>query len=154
MPTLLRACGNNFPSTRCPAFPFGAERLLESKTTVFPFRVRVESGAPGRFLEEEGLRRVAFLLNRDLSHMVPDATDAVRHVLRPSYHIGQPVFDGDDEHAAVLRLALGAALVTKVGVDTHLGHTLEERLEWLERQVSGALTKLEWLAQNSDRIAG
>lgn len=133
-------------------FPAGDERLLESKTTVFPFRVRVGRNAPGRFQGKEQLRKIAFWLNRDLSLLAPDVTDAERQVLRPSYHIGQPVFDGDDEHAAVLRLALGAALVTSVGVDKHLGHTLEERLEWLDRQVSGALTKLDWIARNFDYL--
>lgn len=134
-------------------FPAGAERLLESKTTVFPFRVRVGGGTPGGFLKKDALRQVAFWLNRDLSHFAPEAPGAVRQSLRPSYHIGQPVYDGDDEHAAVLRFALGAALATSVGVDKRLGHTLEERLEWLERQVSGAFTKLEWIAQNFDGLA-
>jgi hypothetical protein len=150
---LLESAHLELDSVEPVQFPAGAERLLESKTTVFPFRVQIGTGTPTRFLGKERLRRVAFWLNRDLSPLAPDETEPVRQLLRPAYHIGQPVFDGDDEHAAVLRLALGAALVTSVGGDKHLGHTLDERLEWMERQVSGALTKLGWIAQNFDHLA-
>ncbi len=131
--------------------PDASERLLESKTTVFPFRVRTQAGAE-TFLRKADLRRVAFLLNRDVSSMAPDASEAERQLLRSSYHIGQPVFDGTGTQPAVLRLALGAAVVTMVGTDRHCGHTLEERLEWLEHRVKGAVLKVEWIAKNFDAL--
>jgi hypothetical protein len=150
---LMESAHLELDSVKPVLFPAGAERLLESKTTVFPFRVRVGNAAQGTFLQKDPLRQVARWLNRDLSSSAPEADAATRQGLKLSYHIGQPVFDGDLEHAAVLRLALGAALVTSVGADRHGGSTLADRLAWLERQVDGAVAKLEWIAANYDHLA-
>jgi hypothetical protein len=132
-------------------FPDQAERLLESKTTVFPFRVRRQHG-PNSFFRKAELRQIAFLLNRDISPLAPGASEAELQMLRPSFHIGQPVFEGTETQPAVLRLALGAALLVMVGGDKHLGHTLPERLEWLDRQVQGVIVKLEWIAEHFDAL--
>ena len=135
-------------------FPQGEERLLESKTTVFPFRVRRQApGVDGGYLRKADLGRVAGWLNEDVSRFASGATGSLRRVLAAKYHVGQPVFEGCRRHPAVLRIALGAALVTEVGLNPLLGASLEARLEWLDDQVRGVLAKLDWVARHFDQLA-
>lgn len=133
-------------------FPAGEERLLESKTTVFPFRVRSTLHDPTEYFRSADLRRIANWLNRDISDLLPEAPQATQQLLGRCFHVGQPVFEGDARHPAVLRIALGAALVTEVGLNTQYGNTLDERLEWLTWQVQGALDKLHVIAQHFHRL--
>lgn len=143
-------------------FPAGEERLLESKTTVFPFRVRKSAApAPAVYFESHDLKRIAAWVNADLSSLGPTAVAAsdsddpsrLRECLATRYHVGQPVFKGSVRHPAVLRLALGAALVSEVGANEAYGSTIEERLAWLDRQVEGVVTKLEFVAGHFDELA-
>ena len=130
-------------------FPAGEERLLESKTTVFPFRMRMptSSGEP-RYLLNAELKRVCEWLNEDISRFATDDSIATRRSLALKFHLGQPVFKGDAKHPAVLRIALGAALVTEVGLNRSYGAVLDDRLNWLDDQVRMVLAKLDWIYQN------
>ena len=133
-------------------FPGGAERLLESKTTVFPFRVRTASYDASPYFRNADLKQIANWLNRDISELLPEVPLATRQLLARCFHVGQPVFEGDARHPAVLRIALGAALVTEVGLNVQHGDTLDERLGWLERQVRGALEKLHVIIENFQKL--
>ena len=134
-------------------FPAGEERLLESKTTVFPFRMRMptSSGEP-RFLLNAELKRVFEWLNEDISRFAVNDSIATRRSLALKFHLGQPVFKGDAKHPAVLRIALGAALVTEVGMNRSYGAALDDRLNWLDDQVRMVLAKLDWIYQHHEML--
>jgi hypothetical protein len=91
------------------------------------------------------LKQVACLLNTDISGVAPDANQKTKRMLSAKYHVGQPVFAGDARHPAVLRVALGAALVWQVALSSALGNDFEARLYWLDEQVGGMLAKLDWI---------
>lgn len=135
-------------------FPAGEERLLESKTTVFPFRMRIltASGEP-RYLLNAELKRVCKWLNEDISRFAVEDSIATRRELALRFHFGQPVFNGDAKHPAVLRIALGAALVTEVGLNRSYGAVLGDRLNWLDEQVRTALAKLDWICRHHAALA-
>jgi hypothetical protein len=135
-------------------FPAGAERLLESKTTVFPFRLRSTLADPTRYFRNADLKRIAGWLNRDISGLLPETSPETQQLLARCFHVGQPVFEGDGRHPAVLRIALGAALVTEVGLNIEHGDTLAKRLGWLEWQVRGALEKLHVIARRFAQLSG
>lgn len=122
-----------------PVYDDTAERLLESKTTVFGFWV-TPPGAQQPLGKAE-LKQMHADLATDLTGL-PQGTDEA--VLSRRYHVGQPV----DLSAAgcVLRVALGGELVTRVATDARLGSTFDERLAWLGRQLSGLREKVEYLA--------
>jgi hypothetical protein len=134
-------------------FPAGEERLLESKTTVFPFRMRMptSSGEP-RYLLNAELKRVFEWLNEDISRFAANDSIATRRSLALKFHLGQPVFKGDAKHPAVLRIALGAALVTEVGMNRSYGAALDDRLNWLDDQVRMVLAKLDWIYQHHEML--
>ncbi len=135
-------------------FPAGEERLLESKTTVFPFRMRrpMQSGRPQYLLNAE-LKRVGRWLNEDISHLAVGESPETKRALASRFHLGQPVFKGDSRHPAVLRLALGAALVSETGSNPAYGASLEERLDWLEGMVRAVLSKLDWIHHHHATLA-
>jgi len=109
-------------------------RLLESKTTVFGFRVETDSGCWGR----DALKAM---------HRALNGADRSANVARQggtsarNYHLGQPVAFRDG--SAALRIALGGELIVRVARDTSLGCSLESRLEWLR----GELTQLRQQAE-------
>ncbi len=115
-----------------------AMRLLESKTTVFPFLC---SDADGRPMSAERLREVRAAMRDPLSarHELPaDAAD-----LR--VELGQPVTLGGPESPCVLRLALGAREIIRTCVTTAPGATFGERIDSLDRDITLAVRKLDHL---------
>jgi hypothetical protein len=122
-----------------PVYDDLAERLLESKTTVFGFWVT----PPGalRPLGKAELKQMHSDLACDLSK-----TCAVSDQLTMSrtYHLGQPVDLG--LAGCVLRVALGGELITRVANDQRLGESLDARLAWLHDQLLGLRQKIECLA--------
>lgn len=122
-----------------PLYDDTAERLLESKTTVFGFWVTPPGAS--RPLDKTRLKQLHTDLTTDLA--------GIRDELEPfgvarRYHLGQPVDLG--AAGCVLRVALGGELVTRVATDTRLGASLDERLAWLGRQLTGLRQKVERLA--------
>jgi hypothetical protein len=122
-----------------PVYDDTAERLLESKTTVFGFWVT----PPGarRPLGKAELKQMHADLASDLS-MVHRGLDS--RIMSRQYHLGQPVDLGPA--GCVLRVAIGGELITRVATDTALGQSLESRLNWLRDQLVGLRTKVECLA--------
>lgn len=99
-------------------------RLLESKTTVFAFRVEVN----GKLLDRNELKRWHEDLNRGT----------------PGFHLGQPVSFRDG--SAALRVALGGEMIVRVATDQRLGETLADRVQWLRDRLLQLKSRLETLA--------
>ena len=118
---------------------YGEDRLLQSKTTVFSFRIRSRDG---RFLSKDELQSLHEDLNKDVSDMYPAYSPAI---LSEMFHLGQPVAIGAD--GCALRVALGSELIVRVTGDPHLGTTLDERLRWLRDQLVCLRKKIEWVAE-------
>ena len=131
-----------------PVYDDTAERLLESKTTVFGFWVT----PPNRRqpLGKQELKRLHAELTTDLGGDQPDGHG---EILARKYHVGQPVDLGPA--GCVLRVALGGELITRVATDYRLGAKLSARLDWLGEQLHGLREKIEFLAtvQRADRRA-
>ena len=97
------------------------------------------------------LKHVHYYLHQDVSHIIfhseltPYALEALRH----KFHLGQPVLLSEPgSHQAdvcVLRIAMGAALLNQLILDTNLGFSLSDRLDWLYRQLMILRQKLEVL---------
>jgi hypothetical protein len=122
-----------------PVYDDTAERLLESKTTVFGFWVTPPGAA--KPLGKAELKQLQAELASDLSDAHPELD---RGVVSREYHVGQPVDLG--QAGSVLRIALGGELITRVATDTRLGQNFDERLEWLRDQFVGLRQKVECLA--------
>lgn len=147
--------GNSRIVRLVPVKPIMADadvRLLESKTTVFPFFLhRTTDDAPLGML---AMKRIFHWLNRDISGLLPDLPGLQKAVLARRFHIGQPVLlsgDADDERV-VLRIALGGPLVTRVAEDPHLAPTYEGRLRWLSAQVDIFRAKVELIVEHLDEL--
>jgi hypothetical protein len=125
-----------------PVYDDTAERLLESKTTVFGFWVT----PPGarQPLGKAELKQMHADLATDLSRTHRHLDHAV---VSREFHVGQPVDLG--MAGCVLRVALGGELITRVATDRSLGQSLDERLGWLRDQLIGLRQKIECLATQS-----
>ncbi len=123
-----------------PLFDDSAERLLESKTTVFGFWVT----PPGarQPLGKAELKEIHADLTFELSRTQAGMN---RDVMLQEYHLGQPVELGPA--GCVLRVALGGELITRIAMDPSVGATIDERLTWLRGQLFGLRRKIECLAQ-------
>lgn len=128
------------------------DRLLESKTTVFPFFLK-RRGATNPLSKVE-LWRVFHWLNRDISGLLPGLNEGQKAVLAREIHVGQPVLlTGEaDRERSVLRLALGAPLVTRVADDERLGPTFDARIQWLHTLVQITRRKVELIVDNLDEL--
>ncbi|MEM6706924.1 MAG: hypothetical protein AAF690_29730, partial [Acidobacteriota bacterium] len=82
-------------------------RLLESKRTVFAFRLTRRQEVESLDLHE--LRKVFAWANSDLSDLATSTDEAT--ALEATFHLGQPVALVADGSLAVLRIALGAVLL-------------------------------------------
>lgn len=136
-----------------PVLDDGAERLLQSKTTVFSFRVY---GVDGRQHTSQELSRWVGWLHADLSeYLPPDVSQEIRQAAATSFQIGQSVdVSGLDyaPHDYVFRVALGGVLIADVATDERLGNSLEERIQWLLTQLDLLVAKIGLLAEFEDRL--
>ena len=123
-----------------PAFPLLHDdvqtRLLESKTTVFAFRV--QSG--DRMLNRDEMAELHRLLNR-----AGQSSD--HRQSKQLFHLGQPVRFRDG--SAALRIALGGELIVRIATDKTMGETLDDRLNWLREQLNLLRSRLETLIAGS-----
>jgi hypothetical protein len=130
------------------------ERLLESKTTVFSFRVSTPAGSQ---LDQSTLNRWIRWINRDISSLAPEDTPtATRDAVSTCFQLGQAVHVGEQEsgeHDHVIRVAIGGALITDIAVDDRLGPTLDARLGWLERKLEQLRLKIEFIARNEPAVS-
>lgn len=128
-----------------PIYDPDQTRLLESKTTVFAFRVEIN----GRLLDRTELKRWHGRLNvcGDPESSVGDASGLGDF----EFHLGQPVPFRDG--SAALRIALGGELIVRVATDSRLGDTLEQRIDWLRRQLIALRRRLESMAQAAEAAA-
>ena len=118
------------------------ERLLESKTTVFGFRVRID----GKLLDRATLRKWHQRINLPIE--TTDSPD--RSALEACYHLGQPVPFADGSSA--LRIALGGAMIVRIATDESIGNDLTARLDWLKTQLLRLRTKLQYLIAEANAI--
>jgi hypothetical protein len=130
------------------------ERLLESKTTVFSFRVNALSGTQ---LDHSTLTRWIRWMNRDVSSLAPEGTPPnIREAVSTCFQLGQAVHVGEQqsgEHDHVIRVAIGGALITDIAVDSGLGPTLDSRLAWLEKKLEQLRLKIEFIAEHEPEIS-
>lgn len=136
-----------------PIFDDSFERLLESKTTVFSFRVR---NREGRQLDQPVLARWVRWMNHDLSAAASVGTpDAVIEATRTRFLLGQAVHVGErlsGQHDHVIRVAIGGVLITDVATDSALGYGLEERLGWLADKLEQLRMKIEFIADREAAV--
>jgi hypothetical protein len=123
-----------------PVYDDTADRLLESKTTVFGFWV-MPPGARQPLGKAE-LKIMHADLATDLSGLHRELDP---RIVSREYHIGQPVDLGSA--GCVLRVALGGELITRVATDAILGESLDDRLDWLRNQLIGLRQKIDCLAK-------
>ena len=130
-----------------------AARLLESKTTVFSFRIR-DLTKPNHFLNFNQLAIIYRWLTLDLNQFFDNESLSLQPSLARGFHLGQPVFlgQGSQEDHAVLRVALGSVLLHQVSHDPSLGENFQDRLSWLRNQVMMLKNKIEFIAQHYDKI--
>jgi hypothetical protein len=136
-----------------PLVPDEAERLLESKRTVFNLAV---TSARGRRLGRPGLASLVRALNRDVnaewpSSLSPQESDCCSRC----FHIGQPVIIGEGEQPeplAVVRVALGGSMITDLATGATPAATLEEGLQWLSDQLSVLRDKIDLLARHAEEL--
>ncbi|MBL8474065.1 MAG: hypothetical protein JNM98_19900 [Rhodocyclaceae bacterium] len=132
-----------------PVFDDTSERLLESKTTVFSFRVKARAG---RQLDQPTLARWVRWMNQDISAAAPPATpDHILAATRTCFQLGQAVHVGEQssgEHDHVIRVAIGGDLITNISTDTALGASLDNRLAWLSSKLEQLRIKIEYIADH------
>ena len=135
------------PNAQCDS---GA-RLLESKTTVFPFSVCTRSGDE---FDRNALLTIARWVNTDVSRLLLGATTEDIEVLSTCVHLGQPVAltNGGSNERWVLRAALGGNLLVKLGTDPSYGATLPARLDWFASQLTCLRKKIEIIASNFEAL--
>lgn len=130
-----------------PVFDDTFERLLESKTTVFSFRVKDNLG---RQVGLPRLSRWVRWLNHDVSEAVPpDAPQEVREAVRNRFQLGQAVHVGEQQsgdHDHVIRVAIGSVLIVDIATDDSLGGSLDARLQWLAAKLEQLRLKIEFIA--------
>ncbi len=125
-----------------PVYDDTAERLLESKTTVFGFWVTPQGAQ--RPLGKADLKWMHAELTTDCSTKYAGMHPAI---MQREYHLGQPVDLGPG--GSVLRVALGGELITRVAKDTSLGESLDDRLEWLHGAAGGIAAKDRMLGRRA-----
>lgn len=127
-----------------PLYDDASERLLESKTTVFSFRVKA-CGVHAHQLEKPDLERWLRWMNRDISGLAAEKEErVVVDAARVCFQLGQSVHVGRHDH--VIRVAIGGVLIADIAADTALGVDLEARLAWLASKLEQTRLKLEFIA--------
>lgn len=136
-----------------PVLDNKAERLLQSKTTVFSFRIY---GLDGSQHAQRQVANWVRWLHADLSgYLDGAASESQRRAAASSFQIGQSVdVSGLDytPHDYVFRVALGGVLITDVATDTRLGTTLDARLDWLLTCIDQLADKIQFLSEFEDRL--
>ena len=136
-----------------PIFDDSFERLLESKTTVFSFRVKARKGYQ---IDQPTLARWIRWMNHDISAAAQtNAPEMLLQATRTLFQLGQAVHVGEQpsgEHDHVIRVAIGAILITDIATDPVLGPTLDKRLEWLAEKLEQLCLKIEFIADHATTI--
>lgn len=124
------------------------ERLLQSKATVFSFRVWDQQRQ--RFFSVTELRSIFEWMDADLSYRLTQTSTEARRALAATLQIGQPVRLGGSvqDDVAVLRIANGGVLISAVAENVQLGAVLGQRLGWMEDQLLKAKRKIETCADH------
>ncbi|MEZ5167516.1 MAG: hypothetical protein R2695_13875 [Acidimicrobiales bacterium] len=128
------------------------DRLLESKTTVFPFRCLHRDGRRFDAIElrqVQGLMRDPLPVN-ELAHGSDPPLEHADAAL--CVELGQPVLLGGTESQAVLRLAVGARQIIRACVMSTSGSTFPERLDTLTSEVERAVRKLDHIVATFDHL--
>lgn len=134
-----------------PIFENVYERLLESKTTVFSFRVRIKEKF-GYQLDQKALARWIKWMNQDISAIItPEISTKFLKAAETCFQLGQAVHVGEKQSGEadyVIRVAIGSLLITQIAGDEYLGKSLDERLAWLENSLENLRLKFEFIAEN------
>jgi len=127
------------------------ERLLESKTTVFSFRIKA-SDHYGYQLDLPSLQQWVIWMNQDISSKLSaDTPPKQLQACRTCFQLGQAVHVGEQvtgEHDYVIRISIGGLLITQIAVDKSLGQNLDARLGWLEENLELLRVKFEFIAKH------
>lgn len=131
------------------------ERLLESKTTVFSFRVKTSQQC-GYHLDQPALERWVRWMNKDISMVLPcETSDLILKAASTCFQLGQAVHIGEKqtgEHDYVIRIAIGGLLITQIATDKSIGQNLDARLAWLEENLELLRLKFEFIAKNESLL--
>lgn len=129
------------------------DRLLQSKTTVFTFRIW--SDARAKYFSRQELKTIYDWMDKDFAQAFPRAPQSVRRATGSLFQIGQPVYLGNTTigDVAGLRIANGGVLISMVAEDLTLGSSLDDRIGWLRDQLICLKQKLEMFARHYDQLA-
>ncbi|WP_347986313.1 hypothetical protein [Methylomonas sp. AM2-LC] len=132
-----------------PIFDDVFERLLQSKTTVFSFRVKTAENYSQQLAQPELARWVRWI-NHDISAVLAaDAPASIYDAMRTCFQLGQAVHVGEKptgEADYVIRVAIGGALIIQVANDLSVGTTFQARLAWLAASLERLRVKIEYIA--------
>lgn len=128
------------------------DRLLQSKTTVFTFRLWDDSRQC--YFPREELKTIYDWMDTDLSRSVDQLGPVARDAMATLFQIGQPVHLGRATQGdiAALRIANGGVLISKIAEDLELGATLDARIDWLREQLVRVKLKLEASAEHFSNV--
>lgn len=134
-----------------PVFEDSFERLLESKTTVYSFRVKARDNRQCQ-LDPPALARWVRWMNRDISAVAAQTADGdILEATRTCFQLGQSVHVGElqnGEQDHVIRVAIGGVLITEIASNLSFGPNLDARLAWLGNQLEHLRLKLEFIAEH------
>jgi hypothetical protein len=132
-----------------PIFDDVFERLLQSKTTVFSFRVKTAENYTQQLAQPELARWVRWI-NHDISAVLSaDEPVNIHESMRTCFQLGQAVHVGEKptgEADYVIRVAIGGLLIIQVANDLSIGSTFQARLNWLAASLERLRVKIEYIA--------
>jgi hypothetical protein len=136
-----------------PVVDDSAERLLESKTTVFSIAVSPD----GRRLDKPELAKWVRWLNIDLSDRLPESVSLTdRLVAARCFHIGQPVIvggHGRERPDAIIRIALGGVLITDISIAGPELDDVERALSDLDDRLRELCRKIELIHEHQATLS-
>ena len=160
--TAIRLTARPMPHLDCCDAVLGEDLEFERGVSVLSFSLQADStDSLADCLDLAALRHVHYWLHQALLPMALQTgfRSHAPEVLQHKFHLGQPVLLSEARSLAsdicVLRVAMGAALLNQLILDTTLGLSLTDRLDWLSLQLIALRHKLEaiaWMAQKHGKV--
>ncbi|MBL7004187.1 MAG: hypothetical protein ISR69_09200 [Gammaproteobacteria bacterium] len=129
---------------------FYSEHLLQSNTTVFFFTLGKD-----KLFNKAELYEVFRWLNYDLSEALSNLPTIKKIGTEYKFQIGQPVtlMKNNNEEISVLRIAIGGVMISDFAIDLKYGHTLNQRMTFLQHQLEFLVNKLDIITENFQALS-